>query len=175
MLNETINLNHSIGANLSLGKEISVAEVIADVCHQIDDKILFCIMIILSCYVFRSIMLPRAKKEILPVIHKYFPSIYEWIEWGFDELLSLLETGALISSGFIVAVFILQKRMTLTYWIWLYAMGGIVGLIFIATSIGFIRNGGIKKTFNKTKTFAKESKEAIKEHNEEGAEHGKRE
>lgn len=138
-MNYTAITPEILNSPLTEDVRVTFGEAMEFFCIQIDEKILLCVMIIFSCYIFRSIMLPRAKPEMILLSEKYFPSFKEVIIMACDQIKSFLETGALISGAVLFAIAVYQNQMTTFYWFWFWAMMTVIALTTIAESVRFIR------------------------------------
>lgn len=160
------NLNATLNDTIPVSMRLEASELIKDFCTQLDSRILLGVMLICSFYVFGKIVIPRAKMEYKKMAQKFSLTGGETVLFIFDEIVSALETGGLVASGFIIYIFIYQEKITTFYWCWLGFLLALIGLTAIAHFIGYIRKGKLKEDLKK-------SKERIKEIRKDGGENGK--
>ena len=125
---------------------IHFSEVLRDFCTQIDSKILLCSILILSYFILKMFILPKAYEGLK---HFLQPSGYKWllddyITKAYEMALSLLETFGLGSAIFLIAIYYYQNGFPI--WakiiIWIYSF--FLGSYIISFIIGKIR-GILKK------------------------------
>lgn len=158
-------LNLSVNYNISqypgvtqngMDYVIDVPTIIADVCSQIDDKIILGLFFILTFYVTTRFILPIAIEGFKGYIHKdILDKIYNYY---FD----ISETFALGSVIMILAFSYLQG-WNKGYWIWMFILAGFTVLTAFYKINVWINERSKKKSGIQNKELIKDEKEKSKE------------
>lgn len=115
-----------IDANQTIqtGTELTISETLRDICIQIDDKIFLCAYIILYFYAFSNIIIPNINLYMIKNnLHKYTKYT--------KRLMSFLDTGAVMSVLFIIAIGLYQYGFK-------HIWGGIILIFIMLISRGLI-------------------------------------
>jgi len=123
-------------------------DVFANLCSQIEGKILLSFMLILTVFVFRVIVIPRAKLGFFTdndflIMPKSIQKLVSDIFYYSD---SLLETLGLGCSIFIVYLAYEQGLINTGYSVWLWILGGFVFLAALGEVVYYIRTKKRLKT-----------------------------
>lgn len=129
-----MNASELIRAENYLGRtSFSINEVLNDWCTQIDQKIIFCCLLILTFYVLYKIVAPRSYNAFEGT---KFNEIHNLIV---DKFISLSETLALISAVLILIFGYIQYEFSIGQLIWIGILILFVILSFIGDKIGIKR------------------------------------
>jgi len=124
---------------------IDTADVIKNVCSQIDDKIVLCCFLILSFWVVNRVMVPRIYNTFKPYVNTFFPNSLQTFDKIVEYFISFLETGALFGGAVIVGLAFIQYGFTGLYKVWTIILVGIVLLTIIAEIVGYFVRKRAKK------------------------------
>ena len=116
------------GTYISQNMGIDIKEVLRDVCHQVDDKLVLCSMLILTGFIFMKIIYPMGIKELKATYPVFFKPLSPYI----DYLLSFSETAMLGGCMFIFGFYIIQNGWYGGYKLWTITLGIFIGLAILS-------------------------------------------
>ena len=139
---EPLNLSNLNDTYISdFGENMHFSDVLTDFCTQIDEKLLLCGFLILSYFIFKNLILPKAYEGFESYLKntEYQWLLDDYLTKAYERALSLLETFAMGSAIFLIVIFYYQQSFPIWMWIFIVIYSIFLGSFIISWLIGAIR------------------------------------
>lgn len=139
-----MNLTYAYANNLTMTEfaqghtEVYVVDMVRDFCFNMNESILYLLLIILTFYVARNIVLPRARRGFIEMqndLKNDFSIYIKLIDFIDDKL----ETFSLVCAIFLTAYWVTQNGWNLISIIWVSILGILVALCYVPALTRLIR------------------------------------